>query len=89
MAMMEERWTAIVARMARQRAEVAVGLRFDVFKRDDFRCRYCGLSVDDGVVLHADHVIPRSKGGPTTLENLVTACAGCNLGKSNKSLGDK
>jgi thioredoxin-like negative regulator of GroEL len=36
--------------------------------------------------LHADHVIAESKGGPTTLENLVTACMDCNLGKSDKDL---
>lgn len=86
MALMEERWQAFVKAQARRRAEVAVGLRFDVFKRDGFRCRYCGRSVDDGVILHADHVIPQSKGGPTTLENLVTACFECNIGKSNKDL---
>jgi 5-methylcytosine-specific restriction endonuclease McrA len=88
MAMMEERWLALFKEFSRRRAEVAVGLRFDVFKRDGFRCRYCGQSADDGVILHADHVIPQSKGGPTTLDNLVTACFACNLGKSDKDLGD-
>lgn len=88
MVMMEERWLALFREFSRRRAEVAVGLRFDVFQRDMFRCRYCGRSADDGVVLHADHVIPQSKGGPTTLDNLVTACFECNIGKSNKDLGD-
>jgi phage FluMu protein Com len=87
-AMMEERWLDLYRRLSRRRAEVAIGLRFDVFKRDGFRCRYCGRSVDDGAILHADHVIPQSKGGPTTKENLVTACFECNIGKSNKDLGD-
>ena len=87
-ALMEERWQALLKAQSRIRAEVAVGLRFDVFKRDGFRCRYCGQSADDGAILHADHVTPQSKGGPTTLENLVTACIACNLGKSNKDLGD-
>lgn len=86
MAMMEARWEAVIKAHARRRAEVASGLRFDVFMRDGFRCRYCGVSADDGAILHADHVIPQSKGGPTTLENLVTACMACNLGKSNKIL---
>ena len=85
-ALMEERWEVFVKAQARKRAEVAVGLRFDVFKRDGFRCRYCGRSVDDGLILHADHVVPQSKGGPTTLENLVTACFDCNIGKSAKIL---
>jgi phage FluMu protein Com len=84
--LMEERWTEAAKRRAKLRAEVAVGLRFDVFRRDGFRCRYCGRSVEDGAILHADHVIPESKGGPTTLENLVTACQECNIGKSDKTI---
>lgn len=87
-AMMEERWLALFKEFSRRRAEVAVGLRFDVFKRDGFRCRYCGRSADDGAILHADHVIPQSKGGPTVLSNLVTACFECNIGKSDKDLDD-
>jgi 5-methylcytosine-specific restriction endonuclease McrA len=83
---MEERWEAFRLTKLRTRGTIAVGLRFDVFIRDQFRCRYCGVSVDDGAILHADHVIPESKGGPTTMENLVTACIDCNLGKSDKDL---
>ncbi len=85
-ALMEERWLALFQEFSRRRAEVAVGLRFDVFKRDGFRCRYCGRSADDGAILHADHVVPQSKGWLTTLENLVTASFECNIGKSNKDL---
>jgi 5-methylcytosine-specific restriction endonuclease McrA len=59
-------------------------LRFAVFVRDGFRCRYCGIGACDGAVLHADHVIPASRGGPTNIDNLVTACLDCNLGKSDK-----
>lgn len=88
MALMEERWLALFQEFSRRRAEVAVGLRFDVFMRDGFCCRYCGRSAEDGAILHADHVVARSKGGPTTLENLVTACFECNIGKSDKDLGD-
>jgi len=51
--------------------------RFNVFLRDRFQCQYCG-SHDD---LTFDHVIPRSKGGRTTWENVVAACAPCNLRK--------
>ncbi len=51
--------------------------RFNVFLRDKFQCQYCG-SRDD---LTFDHVIPRSKGGRTTWENVVAACAPCNLRK--------
>ncbi|MBS7741656.1 MULTISPECIES: HNH endonuclease [unclassified Chelatococcus] len=53
--------------------------RFNVFLRDRFTCQYC-QSRDD---LTFDHVIPRSKGGQTTWENVVTACAPCNLRKGD------
>ena len=54
--------------------------RFNVFLRDKFSCQYCG-SPDD---LTFDHVIPRSKGGQTEWENVVTACSPCNLRKADK-----
>ena len=49
--------------------------RFNVFLRDRFQCQYCGARDD----LTFDHVTPRSRGGRTTWENVVTACAPCNL----------
>lgn len=60
-------------------------LRFQVLARDEFTCRYCGASPrkDASVTLHIDHIIPWSKGGKTTLSNLQTLCATCNLGKSD------
>jgi len=51
--------------------------RFNVFLRDRFQCQYCGEKED----LTFDHVVPRSRGGRTTWENVVTACAACNLMK--------
>jgi 5-methylcytosine-specific restriction endonuclease McrA len=51
--------------------------RFNVFLRDGFACMYCG-DVED---LTFDHLIPRSRGGRTTWENIVTACGPCNLKK--------
>ncbi len=51
--------------------------RFNVFLRDRFSCQYCG-SRDD---LTFDHLLPRSRGGHTTWENVVAACSGCNLRK--------
>lgn len=58
-------------------------LRFKVFTRDKFTCRYCGRSPleDIEVKLHCDHIVPSSKGGTDELENLVTSCKECNLGK--------
>jgi hypothetical protein len=63
-------------------------LRFEVFKRDSFKCVYCGRSAPD-VVLHVDHIVPASKGGTNEITNLVTACADCNLGKSDRTLDDQ
>jgi 5-methylcytosine-specific restriction endonuclease McrA len=51
--------------------------RFNVFLRDKFMCQYCGSNDD----LTFDHVIPRSKGGQTTWDNVVAACSPCNLTK--------
>lgn len=51
--------------------------RFNVFLRDRFICQYCGFDDD----LTFDHLIPRSKGGMTRWDNVVTACAPCNLRK--------
>lgn len=55
-------------------------LRFQVLERDGFTCRYCGARPPN-VVLHLDHVVAVAKGGGNTLENLVTACLPCNIGK--------
>lgn len=54
--------------------------RFNVFLRDRFECQYCGIRED----LTFDHLIPRSRGGKTTWDNVVTACAPCNLLKGAK-----
>jgi hypothetical protein len=84
--LIEERWKQHRSLAARRNAEIAVGLRFDVFTRDGFRCRYCGRGPAQGCYLEADHVVPRSAGGTDTLANLVTACWDCNHGKSAKTL---
>jgi len=55
--------------------------RFNVFLRDKFECQYCHSTED----LTFDHLVPRSHGGQTTWENVVTACSPCNLRKSNKT----
>lgn len=56
-------------------------LRFEVFKRDGFLCRYCGKQPPE-VVLEIDHIEPVVDGGVTEELNLVTACAACNGGKA-------
>ncbi|MBQ3295380.1 MAG: HNH endonuclease [Erysipelotrichaceae bacterium] len=67
-----------------QRSLMSAGLRYDVMKRDGFRCVLCGRGADNGVKLHVDHILPVSKGGKTVMNNLRTLCSDCNLGKSDK-----
>ena len=67
-----------------ERAKMSVSMRYDVFKRDNFTCSICGRSKKTGATLEVDHVIPVSKGGKTTMDNLQTLCDRCNRGKSNK-----
>lgn len=59
--------------------------RFEVFKRDRFTCVYCGAT-PPGVLLHVDHVLAVANGGTNAIENLVTSCQPCNLGKSDRLL---
>ncbi len=54
--------------------------RQNIFRRDSNICLYCGAKSD----LTLDHVIPKSRGGRTTWENLVTACKKCNTKKGRK-----
>lgn len=56
-------------------------LRFEVMKRDGFRCTYCGCGPPDGVSLQVDHVLPVSAGGTNVPANLTTSCQPCNRGK--------
>lgn len=60
---------------------VSPRLRFEIFRRDDHACRYCGGRAPD-VALTVDHVVPTTLGGSDEPGNLVTACADCNAGKS-------
>lgn len=57
--------------------------RFDVLKRDNFTCQYCGAKAPD-VRLQVDHKKPTSKGGADEMDNLITACVDCNMGKSDR-----
>ena len=56
--------------------------RFNVFLRDRFHCQYCG-EPRPSHDLTFDHVVPRSKGGMTSWENVVAACSSCNLRKGD------
>jgi 5-methylcytosine-specific restriction endonuclease McrA len=77
--------------MLREYMKTKSAVRFsrgNVYLRDGGHCQYCGTHIErkDATL---DHVHPVSKGGKTTWENTVTACAPCNAGKADKSHGWK
>ncbi|MEM6423871.1 MAG: HNH endonuclease [Cyanobacteria bacterium P01_H01_bin.119] len=57
--------------------------RRNLLHRDSHSCQYCGYTSNDGLTL--DHVLPRSRGGGDTWENIVTACVRCNVRKGNRT----
>lgn len=67
--------------MSAKRQQISKRTRFEVFKRDLFACQYCG-STPPKVILHVDHIVAVANGGKNDLDNLVTSCDSCNLGKS-------
>lgn len=71
------------------RKGLSASLRWTIFARDAFTCRYCGAQAgQDGVELAVDHVVSVADGGDNRVDNLVTACKRCNGGKSARSLKD-
>jgi hypothetical protein len=69
-----------------ERVAISASKRFEIFKRDSYRCRLCGRSSEDGAALHVDHQKPVAKGGTNDDDNLWTLCDRCNLGKSDCDL---
>lgn len=69
----------------RTKRNISDRMRFRILMRDGFTCRSCGSSPTKtrDIELHVDHVLPWSRGGETTEDNLETKCAKCNLGKGN------
>lgn len=61
---------------------VSKRLRFEVLRRDNYTCRYCGAKAPD-VPMRVDHVVPVALGGSDDPSNLVAACEPCNTGKSS------
>lgn len=57
-------------------------IRFEILRRDDNTCQYCGRKAPD-VPLHIDHVVPVALGGSDAPSNLLTACSDCNTGKAS------
>ncbi|NTW10710.1 MAG: HNH endonuclease [Chlorobiaceae bacterium] len=56
--------------------------RKNILLRDNYQCQYCGTSETP---LTVDHILPRSRGGESTWENLITACSRCNSAKGNRT----
>jgi HNH endonuclease len=70
------------------RRTVTSRLRFEILRRDNFRCTYCGAGVDEsGSGLTVDHVTPVALGGTNEPTNLVAACRDCNAGKTSTAPG--
>lgn len=61
------------------------GLSWKVYKRDNYKCRYCGK---DGIPLTVDHIVLWEDGGPSIEENLVTACRRCNKTRGSISYSE-
>ena len=73
--------------MQSKRKAISKKTRFEVFKRDGFKCAYCGAHPPEEI-LHVDHIHPVAEGGGNEIDNLVTACLPCNLGKGARLLDD-
>jgi hypothetical protein len=67
------------------RTPISKRVRFEVFKRDGFACQYCG-SHPPAAILHVDHIQAVANGGGNEIDNLITACEACNLGKGARPL---
>ncbi len=68
-----------------KRKSIGNSKRFEVFKRDQFICQYCG-NHPPSIILEIDHITPVSKGGNNGMNNLVTSCFECNRGKAARLL---
>ena len=58
--------------------------RVNIYARDGYRCQYCGDRCTPAELTY-DHVVPRSRGGKTTWENIVSCCYACNRTKANRT----
>lgn len=77
-------WAPIIGRWKskERRAPIPDKVAIAVYYRDNVTCVYCG---DEDGPHELDHVIPRSRGGPDTVENIVVACRSCNRKKSDRT----
>ncbi len=77
--------TLTKAILRKSQRQIETGVQWRVFRRDNYRCRYCGK---DDVPLTVDHLVLWEAGGPTIEENLVSACRRCNKTRGNTSYAD-
>lgn len=56
-----------------------------IFSRDRYRCAFCGVKFTNLNLLSRDHIVPQSKGGPNTWNNVVTSCYKCNSKKADRT----
>ena len=64
-----------------RRKGISPNTRFEILKRDKYKCQICGKNQKHGVTLHIDHRIAVANGGTNNVENLWVLCSPCNLGK--------
>ena len=60
-------------------------IRFEVFKRDNFTCQYCGRKPPK-VTLEIDHIVSKFENGTDEIYNLITSCYDCNRGKGKRKI---
>ena len=73
----EKRWRGKNRDILKERR---LKLRFQIFQKDNFTCHYCGRKPPE-CVLEIDHRFPKSKGGKDNINNYITSCRECNIGK--------
>lgn len=69
-----------------KRSSISPSLRWSVFARDGFTCRYCGERAGENIQLVVDHVLSVKDGGDNHFDNLLSSCQRCNAGKGARSL---
>lgn len=74
----ERRWKTRPPKAPGERTSLSVRTRYQIFKRDLYRCRICAKT---GVEIEVDHIVPVARGGSDDMENLQTLCVPCNRGK--------
>lgn len=70
----------------KERKTISLRTRYDVLRRDNYKCRKCGRSpaTNHSITLEIDHIIPIAKHGTNDIDNLQTLCSDCNEGKKDR-----